>query len=116
MGGDIGTLQAFRGSDLAIALGGNVGSRVTSVTYDHDNGEVVAGGLNGRVVFMQVSTLQSVANVDENSGGSQVNSVAFVAYSDDVSTYSEVASCSYFNSNIRLWSMSAKAVTRELLV
>eukprot|EP00439_Symbiodinium_sp_Y106_P051905 s1524_g6.t3 len=115
VGGDIGTLQAFRGSDLAIALGGNVGSRVTSVTYDHDNGEVVAGGLNGRVVFMQVSTLQSVANVDENSGGSQVNSVAFVAYSDDVSTYSEVASCSYFNSNIRLWSMSAKAVTRELL-
>ncbi|OLP89276.1 Major surface-labeled trophozoite antigen 417 [Symbiodinium microadriaticum] len=115
VGGDIGTLQAFRGSDLAIALGGNVGSRVTSVTYDHANGEVVAGGLNGRVVFMQVSTLQSVANVDENPGGSQVNSVAFVAYSDDVSSYSEVASCSYFNSNIRLWSMSAKAVTRELL-
>ncbi|CAE7767319.1 PTAC2 [Symbiodinium necroappetens] len=115
VGGDIGTLQAFRGSDLAIALGGNVGSRVTSVTYDHANGEVVAGGLNGRVVFMQVSTLQSVANVDENPGGSQVNSVAFVAYSDDVSSYNEVASCSYFNSNIRLWSMSAKAVTRELL-
>ena len=115
VGGEIGTLQAFRGSDLAIVLGGNVGSRVTSVTYDHDNGEVIAGGLNGRVVFMQVSTLQSIATVDENLGGSQVNSVAFLSYSDDVSVYSEVASCSYFNSNIRLWSMSSKTVTRELL-
>ena len=115
VGGDIGTLQAFRGSDLATVLGGNVGSRVTSVTYDHDNSEVIAGGLNGRVVFMQVSTLQSIAAVDENSGGSQVNSVAFVAYSDDVSTYSEVATCSFFNSNIRLWSVSSKTITRELV-
>ena len=115
MGGDIGTLQAFRGSDLSTALGGNVGSRVASVAYDHDNGEVIAGGLNGRVVFMQVSTLQSIATVDENSGSSQVNSIAFLAYSDDVSTYREVASCSYFNSNIRLWSMSSKTITRELI-
>ncbi|CAJ1447253.1 unnamed protein product, partial [Effrenium voratum] len=113
VGGDLGTLQAFQG-DLSLVNAGNVGSRVTAIIYQEALSEVAAGGADGRLVFLQASNLQVVATVSENEGGSQVTALAYVSYSDDVTSYSEVASCSYFSSNIKLWSMSSKALTREL--
>ena len=116
VGGDLGTLQTFRGSDLSLVQGGSVGSRVTAVTHMTTNSgsEVVAGGVDGRMIFLQTSNLQAAATVDENTGGSQVNSIVYISYSDDVTSYSEVATCSYFSSNIILWSANAKTKTREL--
>ena len=50
--------------------GGSVGSRVTAVTHMTTNSgsEVVAGGVDGRMIFLQTSNLQPVATVDENTG------------------------------------------------
>ena len=53
--------------------GGNAGSRVTALTWHGLNGldEVIAGAVDGRLIFLQSSNLQSVATVNENSGGSK---------------------------------------------
>lgn len=50
--------------------GGSVGSRVTAVTHMTTNSgsEVVAGGVDGRMIFLQTSNLQAAATVDENTG------------------------------------------------
>eukprot|EP00913_Durusdinium_trenchii_P012356 g11598.t1 len=68
-----------------------VGSRVTALTYQLTLNEVIAGGVDGRMVFLQSSNLQSIATVDENTGGSQVNAIVYVSYSDDVAFF-EIAS------------------------